>query len=87
MDYMLERLPYSFRLEAITLGGRLSVWAGGEDYASIKAGAPFIQSLVPGSKLVVVPGGSHGFKSEPHHLGSILRELREQYAAAKASGK
>merc|ERR1719188_2467157 len=75
-DWMLERLPYSFALEAITLGPRLSVWYGSEDFGAIKVGAPFIQQLVPGSQLRVVQGGNHGFKSEPEHLAAILNELK-----------
>merc|ERR1712048_1349367 len=78
-DYSLERLPWSFTLESITLGPRLTVWVGSEDIDAIVIGAPFLQQLIPGSKLKVVQGGNHGFKSDPKHLAAILNELREQW--------
>jgi len=40
-------------------------------------GTPWMHALVPGSKLVAVEGGDHGFKSEPAHLRAILLELRD----------
>lgn len=75
-DYMLERLPWSFALESIALGPRLSIWVGGDDIPAIKIGAPFLNQLVTGSQLRVVPGGNHGFKSKPEHLAAILNELK-----------
>lgn len=75
MDFMLERLPWSFRIEDIKLGSRLTFWVGTEDAASMTKGAPWMQSVVPGSRLEVVQGGNHGFKSEPRHLKAILEEL------------
>lgn len=83
---MLERLPWSFRLEDITLGERLTFWVGEKDIESMVVGSPWMQTLVPGSKLQWVQGGDHGFKSEPQHLSAILVELRDQFRAA-AQGK
>lgn len=85
-DFMLERLPWSFRLEDITLGERLTFWVGEKDIESMVVGSPWMQTLVPGSKLQWVQGGDHGFKSEPQHLSAILVELRDQFRAA-AQGK
>jgi hypothetical protein len=81
-DFMLERIAWSFMVENIKLGAALTFWVGGEDLPAIKVGAPFLQSLVPGSQLRVVPGGTHAFKSEPQHLAAILDELRMQHDAA-----
>jgi len=78
-DFSLERLPWSFVLEDIPLGPRLSIWVGGEDIEAIIIGAPFLQQLVSGAQLRVVPGGDHGFKSRPEHLAAILNELRAQW--------
>lgn len=75
VDFTLERVPWSFRLEAIEMGRACSVWVGSEDLPPIVEGAPFIQRCVPGSQLHVVDGGDHGFKSQPEHLASIMREL------------
>jgi len=75
-DYILERIPWSFRPEAIALGPRLTVWVGGEDIEAIKIGAPFLCHLITGSKMRVVEGGDHGFKSKPEHLTAILSELK-----------
>jgi len=75
-DWSLERLPYSFTMETIALGPRLTIWYGGEDVGVIKLGAPFLQSLVQGSQLREVAGGNHGFKSDPKHLAAILSELK-----------
>eukprot|EP00928_Gymnodinium_smaydae_P026087 TRINITY_DN20587_c0_g1_i1.p1 TRINITY_DN20587_c0_g1~~TRINITY_DN20587_c0_g1_i1.p1 ORF type:complete len:371 (+),score=29.21 TRINITY_DN20587_c0_g1_i1:51-1115(+) len=80
-DFTLERIPYSFQLESITLGPRMTIWVGGEDIDAIAIGAPFLQQLIPGSQLRVVPGGDHGFKSQPEHLKAILDELKLQCAA------
>lgn len=74
-DYTLERIPWSFAVERIALGPRLSIWVGSDDFECIKVGAPFLQQLIPGSQLRVVEGGDHGFKSDPKHLAAILREL------------
>eukprot|EP00419_Tripos_fusus_P002412 CAMPEP_0172670866 /NCGR_PEP_ID=MMETSP1074-20121228/10556_1 /TAXON_ID=2916 /ORGANISM="Ceratium fusus, Strain PA161109" /LENGTH=353 /DNA_ID=CAMNT_0013487829 /DNA_START=22 /DNA_END=1083 /DNA_ORIENTATION=+ len=75
-DFTLERVPWSFSLESITLGPRASIWVGGEDYEPIVLGAPFLQRLVSGSELHVVPGGGHNFCCEqPEHLAAILREM------------
>lgn len=75
-DWALERLPWSFALENIVLGPRTTVWVGGEDIEAIKLGAPFIQMLVQGSQLRVVPGGDHGFCRKPEHFAAILNELK-----------
>ena len=77
-DFTLERLPYAFKIETITLGERVTFYHGSEDYPPISLGAPWMQSLVTGSKLVCVEGGNHGFKSDPTHLRVILLELRDQ---------
>lgn len=77
-DFTLERIPWSFALEDIVLGPKLMIWAGGEDYPAISLGSPFMQSVVPGSQLRIVPGGNHGFKSDPVHYASILQELKKQ---------
>jgi hypothetical protein len=45
-------------------------------------GSPWMQSMVPGSKLRRVEGGNHGFKSEPEHLRAILVELRDMASVA-----
>lgn len=74
-DFNLERLPWSFRIEDIALGGAITFWVGEKDFEVIKDGAPWMQSLVKGSRLVVVPGGDHGFKSKPEHLKAILDDL------------
>mmetsp|Transcript_177602 Transcript_177602/g.569562 ORF Transcript_177602/g.569562 Transcript_177602/m.569562 type:complete len:349 (-) Transcript_177602:81-1127(-) len=79
LDFMLERLPWSFRLESITLGPRLSIWVGSEDVEAIKIGTPFMQSLVSGSQVRVVQGGNHGFKSDQKHLAAILTELSQHW--------
>lgn len=78
-DWALERLPWSFAVESITLGPRLSIWVGSEDYEAIKIGADFLQQLVPGSTFRIVQGGDHGFKSNPVHLAEILREVTSHY--------
>ena len=77
-DFMLERLPWSFRIEDIALGDRLSIWYGTRDYEPMIVGAPWMQSLVPGSQLRVVQDGKHSFKSDPVHMSAILTELRDQ---------
>jgi len=77
-DFNLERLPWSFKLEDISLGRKLTFWVGEKDYDSMKIGAPWMQSMVPGSIVEVVPGGDHGFKSKPEHLKAILERLRDQ---------
>ena len=86
MDFTLERIPWSFKLESIGLGTRLSFWHGTEDYPAIKEGAPFMRSLVPGAPKLIAVQGHHGFKSEPQHLASILTELREAARSAPAEG-
>ena len=77
-DFMLERLPWAFQIESIELGERLTFWVGEKDYPSIVLGAPWMQALVPGSRLRVVKDGTHGFKSDPDHLRAILEELRDR---------
>jgi len=84
MDYQLERLPWSFALESIKLGNRVTFWVGEKDFEAIAQGAPWMKERVEGSQLVVVPGGDHGFKSNPEHLKAILSSLREQAKAALA---
>jgi len=78
-DWSLERLPWSFQVESIAQGPRLSIWVGSEDYESIKIGADFLQQLIPGSIVHVVQGGDHGFKSNPVHLAKILQELKSHF--------
>eukprot|EP00438_Fugacium_kawagutii_P003138 Skav207113 [mRNA] locus=scaffold156:217020:217880:- [translate_table: standard] len=75
-DYALERLPWSFALEDIPHRERLTIWFGEKDFPAILLGAPFLQSLIPGSKLKMVPNGNHSFKSIPEHLSAILQELK-----------
>lgn len=75
-DYALERLPWSFKLEEISQRERLTIWVGEKDIPVILHGAPFLQSLIPGSKLQVVPNGDHSFKRHPEHLSAILQELK-----------
>lgn len=75
-DYLLERVPWSFSLEKIALGPRLSIWYGSEDFEAIKIGGVFMNQLLQGSQLRVVQGGNHGFKSDPKHLATILNELK-----------
>ncbi|KAL1521956.1 hypothetical protein AB1Y20_021602 [Prymnesium parvum] len=77
-DFTLERLPYSFKIESITLQERLTFWYGSEDFPAMVYGNPWMQSLVRGSKLRRVKGGDHSFKSDPAHLSAILIELRDQ---------
>lgn len=81
-DWSLERLPWSFQVEDIALGPRLTIWYGSKDIDSIAVGAPFLQRLLPGSNLRVVEGGDHGFKRFPQHLAAILEELKEQFSAS-----
>lgn len=81
-DFMLERIAWSFMVENIKLASALTIWVGEKDFPPIILGAPFLQSLVPGSQLRVVAGGHHAFKSQPEHLAAILTELRMQYDAA-----
>lgn len=78
-DWALERLPWSFTVESIALGPRLTIWVGSEDIESIKHAAPFLHSLVPGSQLRVVQGGDHGLKRHPENLAAILGELRQHF--------
>eukprot|EP00434_Breviolum_minutum_P029032 symbB.v1.2.025680.t1/scaffold2496.1/size77716/6 len=78
-DFTLERLPWSFALEDIVLKDRLTIWYGEKDFPAILLGAPFLQSLIPGSKLRMVPDGDHGFKRYPEHLSAILQELKTQF--------
>ena len=78
-DYTLERVPWSFKVEDITLGDRLTIWVGEKDIPAILMGAPFLQSLIPGSKLRIVPDGDHRFKRHPEHLSAILQELKAQW--------
>lgn len=78
-DFALERLPYSFKFEDITLGSRVTFWYGTEDYPPMIVGSPFMQSLVPGSQLRPVQGATHRtVKAEPTNLRAILLELRDQ---------
>lgn len=81
-DFTLERIPWSFLIEDIALGPRLTFWAGSEDFEAIKLGAPFMQILVGGSVLRIVEGGNHGFKSQDEHLASIMNELKDHWRAA-----
>jgi len=83
-DFTLERVPWSFRLEDIQLGERLTLWYGSKDYDPMVVGTPWMQTLVPGSQLRVVPDGKHSFKSEPKHYSAILVELRDQAKRAAA---
>ena len=76
-DFTLERVPWSFRVEDISLGNRLTFWYGGDDYPPMILGSPWMQTLVPGSQLRVVPNGKHSFKKEARHLKAILLELRD----------
>lgn len=80
-DFTLERIPWSFALERITLGSALTFWAGGKDYPPIMLGAPFMQGLVSRSQLRIVPGGGHSFKSNPAHLRDIFEELLTHWRA------
>ena len=80
-DFALERLPWSFSLEDITHRDRLSIWVGEKDFSSILLGAPFLQSLIPGSKLQIVPNGDHEYKRYPEHLSAILQELKLHWDA------
>jgi hypothetical protein len=82
-DFTLERIPWSFRVEDIALGERLTIWYGTKDYDAMTVGSPWMQSLVPGSQLRVVPDGTHGFKSDPKHMSAILTELRDQARRAE----
>lgn len=77
-DFTLERIPWSFRIEDVKLGERLSIWYGTKDYDAMILGAPWMQSLVPGSQVRAVPDGKHSFKSEPEHMQAILTTLRDQ---------
>mmetsp|Transcript_1857 Transcript_1857/g.3982 ORF Transcript_1857/g.3982 Transcript_1857/m.3982 type:complete len:220 (-) Transcript_1857:494-1153(-) len=77
-DFTLERIPWSFRIEDIKLGERLTIWYGTKDYDSMILGAPWMQSLVPGSQVRAVQDGKHSFKSDPEHMRAILTELRDQ---------
>eukprot|EP00929_Paragymnodinium_shiwhaense_P105623 TRINITY_DN70679_c0_g1_i1.p1 TRINITY_DN70679_c0_g1~~TRINITY_DN70679_c0_g1_i1.p1 ORF type:complete len:342 (+),score=57.35 TRINITY_DN70679_c0_g1_i1:74-1099(+) len=81
-DFTLERIPWSFTVESIALGPRLTVWVGSEDIPAISVGAPFLQQLVPGAQLRVVEGGDHGFKSKPEHLAEILSSLKAAFDSA-----
>lgn len=83
-DFTLERIAWSFMVENIKLGSAITFWAGEKDFPPILLGAPFLQSLVPGSQMRIVPGGDHGFKSKPEHLADILTELRIHWDAAAA---
>lgn len=85
-DFTLERIPWSFMVENIKLGSACTIWVGEKDFPAIKAGAPFLHSLVPGSQMRVVAGGDHGFKSKPEHLAAILMELRMQWDLAAVVG-
>ena len=78
-DYTLERLPWSFAVEDIKLGERLTIWFGEKDFPAILLGAPFLQSLIAGSKIRMVPNGDHGFKRDPEHLSAILQELKTHW--------
>ncbi|CAE7946948.1 TCP17, partial [Symbiodinium sp. KB8] len=44
-DYALERLPWSFKLEEISQGERLTIWVGEKDIPVILHGAPFLQNV------------------------------------------
>jgi len=84
MDYQLERLPWSFDIQSIQLGECMTFWVGEKDSEAMVLGAPWMREQVAGSQMVVVPGGGHGFKSDPEHLKAILCSLREQAKAALA---
>ena len=71
-------IPWSFRIEDIQLGGRLTFWYGTKDYAAMVLGSPWMATLVPGSQVRAVQDGKHSFKSDPKHLTAILVELRDQ---------
>ena len=77
VDFSLERLPWSFRIEDVTLGERMHFWYGSEDYDAMRLGTPWMASLVDGARVIKVEGGNHGFKSEPVHLSNILSALRD----------
>ena len=74
-DFQLERLPWSFRIEDISLGERCTIWVGERDNPATKLGAPLLARLVKGSKMRVVPGGEHNFVKAPEHLRAVLDEL------------
>eukprot|EP00405_Crypthecodinium_cohnii_P009879 CAMPEP_0206427216 /NCGR_PEP_ID=MMETSP0324_2-20121206/4893_1 /ASSEMBLY_ACC=CAM_ASM_000836 /TAXON_ID=2866 /ORGANISM="Crypthecodinium cohnii, Strain Seligo" /LENGTH=349 /DNA_ID=CAMNT_0053892423 /DNA_START=85 /DNA_END=1134 /DNA_ORIENTATION=- len=78
-DFTLERIPWSFCLEDIKLGPKMTVWVGGEDLEAIKIGSPFLHKCIAGSKFVVVPGGDHGFKRDPVNLANILNEMKSHF--------
>lgn len=82
-DFTLERIPWSFRVEDITPGSSITFWVGTDDNPAMIHGAPFMHSLVPGSRLRIVSGGTHGFKSDPFHLANILSELESVSSAKK----
>ena len=78
-DFTLERLPWSFHCEKITLREKLTVWVGEADFPPMVLGAPFIQILVPGSKLKVISNEDHFYVRKAEHLCAILAELVEQF--------
>lgn len=80
-DFTLERIPWSFVVEDIALGPKLTVWVGGDDIPSISLAAPFLHEMITGSELKVVPGGNHGFVKKPENLAAILNELKRQFGA------
>ena len=84
IDFTLERIPWSFRVEDITPGEHTSFWYGTHDFDAMRVGSPWMASLVPGSRLIEVEG-NHGFKSDPQHLAAILTELRDQALSAPSS--
>jgi len=78
-DYLLERAAWSFKLEDITLGDGMTFWVGDEDNNAMKLGAPWMQTLVPGSQLRITKG-NHNFKTEPQNLQAIFVSLRDHIA-------
>jgi len=86
-DWTLERIPYPFELEAITLGPRLTIWYGSKDEDCIMQSAKFLHELIPGAQLREQPRG-HGFKRDLDgncHLGflrEIFTELEMQWGSA-----
>lgn len=75
-DWMIERAPYSFAPQSISLGSRLSIWVGSDDeFQGIPFNGTFLQTLVTGSQLHIVEGGGHDLVSEPKHFGAILQGL------------
>jgi len=80
-DFTLERMPWPFKVENITLGDKLTIWVGEKDVPCILEGAPFIHALIKRSNLMILPDEDHFYITKPHFYAAILEKLVDEWDA------